>query len=200
LSDSRSDEQLMSAYVAGDAAAFRVLFERYAPLLMRAMLRELYVREEASDLVQQTFLQLHRARLDFDLTQKLKPWIFTIAMNLKREYFRRKKRRPERSLDAEPGAEPAVGALGADRVEARRTLARVLADLPADQREVIELHWFDELEFPEVAQVVGASVSAVKVRAHRGYVRLRQALGDGVDWPPLEPLGERGNQGKARSI
>jgi DNA-directed RNA polymerase specialized sigma24 family protein len=50
--------------------------------------------------------------------------------------------------------------------------------LPADQREVIELHWFDELEFPEVAQVVGASVSAVKVRAHRGYVRLRQILGD----------------------
>src|SRR5262249_49842299 len=56
LADSRSDEQLMAAYVAGDAAAFRAIFERYAPLLMRAMLRELYVREEANDLVQQTFL------------------------------------------------------------------------------------------------------------------------------------------------
>jgi DNA-directed RNA polymerase specialized sigma24 family protein len=100
-SDLRSDEQLMAAYVAGDGAAFRVIFERYAPVLMRAMLRELYVREEANDLVQQTFLQLHRARADFDAGQKLKPWIFTIAMNLKREYFRRKKRRPERSLDAE---------------------------------------------------------------------------------------------------
>jgi DNA-directed RNA polymerase specialized sigma24 family protein len=66
LLESRSDEQLMRAYVAGDAAAFRVIFERYAPLLLRAMLRELYVREEANDLVQQTFLQLHRARRDFD--------------------------------------------------------------------------------------------------------------------------------------
>lgn len=186
LSDSRSDEQLMAAYVGGDAAAFRAIFERYAPLLMRAMLRELYVREEANDLVQQTFLQLHRARSDFDADQKLKPWIFTIALNLKREYFRRKKRRPERSFDAGGIAEPTVGALGAARVEARRTLARVMADLPADQREVIELHWFDGLEFPEVAQVVGASVSAVKVRAHRGYVRLRQALGDDADLPPLE--------------
>ena len=73
---------------------------------MRAMLRELYVREEANDLVQQTFLQLHRARVDFDPGQKLKPWVFTIAMNLKREYFRRKKRRPERSFDAESMAEP----------------------------------------------------------------------------------------------
>jgi len=196
----------MGAYVAGDAAAFRVIFERYAPLLMRTMLRELYVREEANDLVQQTFLQLHRARNDFDAGQKLKPWVFTIALNLKREYFRRKKRRPERSFDPESMPEPAVGALGAARVDARRTLARVMGDLPADQREVIELHWFDGLEFPEVALVVGASVSAVKVRAHRGYVRLRQALGDEVDLPPLEGGGPRdagkpaGNRERAGSI
>lgn len=179
----------MVAYVAGDAAAFRVIFERYAPLLLRAMLRELHVREEANDLVQQTFLQLHRARADFDAGQKLKPWVFTIAMNLKREYFRRKKRRPERSLEAEASLEPAVGALGAARVDAQRTLSRVMADLPADQREVIELHWFDGLEFPEVALVVGASVSAVKVRAHRGYVRLRQALGNDAALPPLDGTG-----------
>lgn len=195
----------MGAYVAGDAAAFRVIFERYAPLLMRAMLRELYVREEANDLVQQTFLQLHRARLDFDAGQKLKPWVFTIAMNLKREYFRKKKRRPERSFDPESMVEPAVGALGAARVDARRTLLRVMGDLPADQREVIELHWFDGLDFPEVATVVGASVSAVKVRAHRGYVRLRQALGDDADLPPLEGAGgaagtTAGNRERAGSI
>jgi RNA polymerase sigma-70 factor (ECF subfamily) len=198
LADSRSDEQLMAAYVAGEAAAFRAIFERYAPLLLRAMLRELYVREEANDLVQQTFLQLHRARSDFDPGQKLKPWVFTIAMNLKREYFRRKKRRPERSLDAESVLEPAVAALGAARVEARRTLERVLGELPADQREVIELHWFDGLDFPEVAQVVGASVSAVKVRAHRGYVRLREALGDTAPLPPMaatEPGNRAGSGG-----
>ncbi len=202
LSDLRSDEELMAAYVAGNAAAFRVIFERYAPLLLRAMLRELYMREEANDLVQQTFLQLHRARADFDASQKLKPWVFTIAMNLKREYFRRKKRRPERSLDAESTIEPAVAALGAARVEARHTLARVMQDLPADQREVIELHWFDGLEFPEVAQVVGASVSAVKVRAHRGYVRLRQALGDDAALPELQgaPGGSSGNREPAGGI
>jgi RNA polymerase sigma factor (sigma-70 family) len=197
----------MAAYVAGDSVAFRTIFERYAPLLMRAMLRELYAREEANDLVQQTFLQLHRARADFDPAQKLKPWVFTIAMNLKREYFRRKKRRPERSLGDETAAELAVPALGAARVEARRTLQRVLGDLPDDQREVIELHWFDGLEFPEVALVVGASVSAVKVRAHRGYVRLRQALGDDADLPsvdgagnPREPGAASGNRQRAGSI
>jgi len=190
----------MGAYVAGDSAAFRIIFERFSPLLMRAMLRELYVREEANDLVQQTFLQLHRARADFDPAQKLKPWVFTIAMNLKREYFRKKKRRPERPLDTESTLEPAVAALGAAQVEARRTLAKVLGDLPPDQREVIELHWFDGLEFPEVAQVVGASVSAVKVRAHRGYVRLRLALGDAAPLPALEGEAGGGNRERAGSI
>ena len=196
----------MAAYITGDKAAFRELFQRYTPLLQRAMARDLRSVEEANDLVQQTFLHLHRSRLDFEPGRKLKPWVFTIALNLKREYFRRKKRRPERSFDPESMPEPAVGALGAARVDARRTLARVMGDLPADQREVIELHWFDGLEFPEVALVVGASVSAVKVRAHRGYVRLRQALGDEVDLPPLEGGGPRdagkpaGNRERAGSI
>lgn len=197
LSDARSDEQLMLAYLAGDSAAFRIIFERYAPLLTRAMQRELYVREEATDLVQQTFLHLHRARSDFDPAQMLRPWLFTIAFNLKREHFRRTKRRPERPLDAIL-VEPTVPALGAAQFEARRTLARVLCDLPPDQREVIELHWFDGLDFPEVAQVVGATLSAVKVRAHRGYVRLRQVLGDDALRLPVD--GQVGRvTGKARA-
>jgi len=77
-------------------------------------------------------------------------------------------------------------------------VARVLRELPADQREVIELHWFDGLEFPEVATVVGASVSAVKVRAHRGYVRLRAALGDDVALPPVG--GAAGNRSGGSGI
>ena len=95
---------------------------------------------------------------------------------------------------------PAVAALGAAQVDARRTLQRVLGELPADQREVIELHWFDELEFPEVAQVVGASVSAVKVRAHRGYVRLRQALGDDAPLPPSAGEAAGRNRDRAGGI
>ena len=54
----------------------------------------------------------------------------------------------------------------------------LLAGLPADQRDVIVLHWIEGLSFSEVAQVVGASLSAVKVRAHRGYVAIRKILAD----------------------
>lgn len=168
----------MTAYVAGDKAAFRELFQRYAPLLQRAMARELRSPEEANDLVQQTFLHLHRSRLDFEPGRKLKPWVFTIALNLKREYFRRTKRRHETSLEDDRIAEPFEGPRGQERSDAARETALALQALPAEHREVIELHWFGGLSFPEVAEAVGSTVAAVKVRAHRGYVALRARLGD----------------------
>jgi RNA polymerase sigma-70 factor (ECF subfamily) len=174
----RTDEELMTAYIAGDKAAFRELFQRYTPLLQRAMARDLRSPEEANDLVQQTFLHLHRSRLDFEPGRKLKPWVFTIALNLKREYFRRSKRRHETSLEDDRAAEPFEGPRGQERSDAARETALALRALPAEHREVIELHWFAGLSFPEVAEAVGSTVAAVKVRAHRGYVALRARLGD----------------------
>jgi RNA polymerase sigma-70 factor (ECF subfamily) len=179
----KSDEELMAAYGAGDAAAFRELFARYSTLLYRMMLRDLRRPEEARDLVQQTFLHLHRARNDFDGRLRFRPWVFTIALNLKREHFRRVRRRPEASLDAEGAVEPQQADHG-DRAAARQAIRHGLDRLPRDQREVIELHWFDGLSFAEVGEVVGASVAAVKVRAHRGYVALRRLLDDS-QLPPL---------------
>lgn len=173
----RTDEELMAAYVAGNAQAFRELFERLAPGLERYLLRDLSEREEARDLVQQAFLQLHRARLDFDPQKRLKPWLYTIALNLKREHFRRRKRRPERP-DTEAADREPVAPRGQEQTDARRSVTWALARLPADQREVIELHWFGELSFPELAESLGIGVAAAKVRAHRGYVRLRELLGE----------------------
>ena len=195
-SDGHSDEELMAAYIAGDKAAFRELFRRYTPLLQRAMARDLRSPEAANDLVQQTFLHLHRSRLDFEPGRKLKPWIFTIALNLKREYFRRNKRRYETSLDDDRAVEPFEGPRGQERFDAARETARALSTLPDDQREVIELHWFGGLSFPEVAEAVGASVSAVKVRAHRGYVALRARLGDAPE--PEQKPGPEANVAESK--
>src|SRR5690606_23890659 len=118
--------------------------------IMRRQLRE----ADAQELVQQTFLQLHRARLDFDGTRKLRPWLMTIAFNLERELFRRKGRRPEAPLEHEPDdrhtpRDPIE--IADDRARLRAALARI----PEGQREVIVLHWLEELSFPEVAEIMG---------------------------------------------
>jgi RNA polymerase sigma-70 factor (ECF subfamily) len=173
---SRTDEELMAAYAGGDAAAFGELFARFSPLLMGVM-RSGMDEEAARDLVQQTFLQLHRARRDYRPDQPLRPWLLTIAYNLKRDHWRRRGRRPEVPLNGAP--EQVNGRTPAQALERERRsqkLRAALVQLADDQRQVIELHWFGGLGFAEIAETVGASVSAVKVRAHRGYKRLRGLL------------------------
>ena len=170
----------MAAYVAGDSGAFDELFTRYAPILLRVMRQQLRSQEEANDLVQQTFLQLHRARRDFRSDARLRPWLFTIALNLKREHLRRLKRRPEAELELDGRNDPSARG-DQERFEAAKTLQVALEKLQPGHREVIELHWLGQLSFPEISELLGASLSAVKVRAHRGYLALREILDDGME-------------------
>jgi len=176
--DTRSDEELMAAYIDGEAAAFRILFDRHAAVLYRLARRRLPSDDDARDVVQQTLLQVHRARNDFRRGSRLRPWLFTIAMNLVREHYRKYQRRKEQSLDsAPPSAEPATEPEESERAREQSLRVRAaLATLPDAQREVIELHWFENSPYEEIAMIVGASVAAVRVRSHRGYERLREIL------------------------
>lgn len=179
--DERSDEALMIAHAAGDRAAFKALFSREAPRLMRLVRRHVDNDDLARDLVQQTFTQLHAARHDFRHDARLRPWVTTIALNLVRQHYRRRKVRKEDSIDeAAPvrAADDTVAPL--ERAERAAQLRAAVGQLPDGQREVVVLHWFEERSFAEVAQLVGASEGAVRVRAHRAYGRLRELLGDAL--------------------
>jgi RNA polymerase sigma-70 factor (ECF subfamily) len=173
----RSDEQLMIAYRDGDAGAFRELFERYAPMLRRWVRRWVFAEDAVGDVVQQTFLQIHRARNDYREGAALRPWVLTIARNLAYERGRKKLRAREVPLDESRGGDVPVAPNGHRRVELNRDLARALDELPEQQREVILMHWVEGLSYAEIGRVVGASEGSVRLRAHRGYVTLRQALG-----------------------
>ena len=170
------DEALFQGYAAGDRAAHRALIERWSPILLRVMRRGLWDAQEAQDLVQQTFLHVHRARHDFERGRKVRPWLMTIAMNVKRKHLRTLKRRREVPTELEDWQMPSQAPHDALRQEQVRLLHRAMEVLTPKQREVIELHWLEDLPFAEVAEVVGAELSAVKVRAHRGYARLREAM------------------------
>jgi RNA polymerase sigma-70 factor (ECF subfamily) len=171
-----SDEELMDAYVDGNDDAFRLLFERYAPILLRLTRRHLRSDELAEEIVQQTFFRLHGARNDFRRGSKLRPWVMTIAMNLVREHWRRKKRRKMTSLEVDTQAAPVPEFQPLEIRERSALLHQALEKLPISQREVVELHWFQERPYAEVATIVGTSEGAVRVRAHRAYATLKQLL------------------------
>lgn len=169
-----SDEELMVAYVEGDEQAFRELFDRYSDRLHRLMTREGIPEEKAGDLVQQAFLNLHRARHDFDPDRSLRSWLYTIALNLRREYFRRMGRRRETPVEEFPAQGRAPERI--ERLEDAQAVEHAMETLSEKRRTVIELHWFEELTFREIADALGISRSAAKVRAHRAYKEMRENL------------------------
>lgn len=163
----------MRAWCAGDTSAFDELFARWAPHLRRLLGRRVARSQDADELVQETFLRLHRARRDYRQGSPLRPWLVTIALNVEREFLRKGRRRP---LELVEVVDERVARTEPPATAARLDVHRALASLPDDQRQAIELHWLAGLTFPEVAKAVGASLSAVKVRAHRGYARMRDTL------------------------
>jgi RNA polymerase sigma-70 factor (ECF subfamily) len=172
----RSDEELMLAFAAGDAAAFEEIYARYAGLVLGYMRRGYRREEDVRDLAQQTFLQLHRARRDFRGDKPLRPWLMTIARNVLRDHLRREMRRPPaRPLDTlldERGA----GSREPEAVALREALALAIQRLPPSLEAVVVGYWREHLPLREIARRLGTTRAAVKVRAHRAYRALRKSL------------------------
>jgi len=173
----RTDEELFLAYRNGEAAAFDELFLRYEGRLRSYVRRRVGSVNEVDELVQQTFLHLHRARKDFKAGLPLRPWLYTICLNVCRHHLRRRGRRPV-PAELHDGNVPTVEAHDITRDEDAARVRDALMTLPDHERVVIELHWLHGLAMKEVASVVGVGLSATKVRAHRGYKRLKVALAE----------------------
>ncbi|MFT5686436.1 MAG: RNA polymerase sigma-70 factor (ECF subfamily) [Myxococcota bacterium] len=170
-----SDEELMAMYChQKQRAAFEELFRRYGGRLQGYFIRVTSSPELARDMVQQTFMHVHRARADFRHGSPFRPWFYTIAHNIRREHFRRRARKPEVIYDPERHGEPQTGPSVSSATD--RAVRRALQQLDPAQREVVVLHWYEGLTFREIGETVGASTSAVKVRAHRAYKKLRSYL------------------------
>ncbi len=171
-----TDEVLMDRYCAGDLVAFDTLFRRYVRRLVRFVTP--YVGSgHAEDCAQQVFLKVHQARATFRAGARVAPWLFTIARHQALDHVRSAPRRREHADgDVHASAVPVAPHLIDPSLDA--AVRAALSSLPADQRDVVTLHWLGGLTFPEVGVVVGASHEAVRARATRAYEGLRGQLGD----------------------
>ena len=186
-------DRAMERYARGDDAAFSELYDLLAPRLLRYLTRQTRNTARAEDVLQQTFLRIHRARGRFLAGAAVVPWAMAIARRLFIDDLRHRDDRAARSLEDEPHLDPPDPAPSAvDLVVASELAARIrreLAKLPIAQREAFELIKQDGLSLAEAAGVLGTTVTAVKLRAHRAYQALRIALGEDQDLAPL-PGGE----------
>jgi RNA polymerase sigma-70 factor (ECF subfamily) len=165
-------------------------------------MRSFQNRAVADDLLQTTFLKLHRARADFRAGEPVRPWLFSIAARVRLDEYRRRKH-PVELLDEESlGHSPdghGAGAGGgapsaADGVETAERAEQVraaLEALPESQRVIVHLHRFEGLTFAQIATALGTTEGAVKLRAFRAYEKLRVTLRPLVESEPyLRPHPE----------
>src|SRR5258706_16439427 len=174
----------MAAAQNGDREAYAALLTSLLPML-RAFVRGRGVASsEVEDVVQEIVILIHRARHSWRSDRAFDHWMWAVARNastdalrrLGREYARRERGPDPRDPDAtpDPRALDPEALLSAN--ELAPGLARALADLPAAQREALELLYVEQLPVAEAAARAGVSASALKVRAHRGSRTLRRAL------------------------
>lgn len=171
----------MDRYARGEDAAFAEVYDGLAPRLLGYLLKHTRDQARAEDIVQQTMLRIHRARGRFEPGAEVMPWAFAIARRLLIDSHRRGGREVLASSSDDDAAELVLALdAAADDVaiakETAATLAAELGRLPENQRVAFELIKQEGLSVAEAAQILGTTVSAVKLRAHRAYEALREVL------------------------
>lgn len=167
---------LMARYQAGEAEAFEVLYAKLAGPLRGYLRRMAPLAPDVEDLVQTTFLQLHRARASHQPGRPVRPWLYAIARHVALMDRRGAGRRAKHETLA-PAELPEVPVAARDsQVLDRLTLERALGEIGDAGREAAWLHHVEGLSFREVAAVQGVTETAAKVRAHRALVALRERL------------------------
>jgi len=178
-----TDEELVAAFQQGDAAAFDALVSRWDRKIHGAIYRVVGRDDDARDLCQEAFLKAYRGLGTFKREARFSSWLYQIALNVCRDRLRRRRGKTAVSLDdaeeARDGGLRTAGPSPLELVEAqdlRHLVAEAMATLTADEREVVILKEYQDLTFPEIAEVLDLPLSTVKTRLYRGLSQLRHRL------------------------
>jgi RNA polymerase sigma-70 factor (ECF subfamily) len=195
-----TDSQLLAAAQDGDPKALDELIQRHQRRVYRFGLKMCRDSEDAKDVLQETLIAAARTIRDFRGASSVSTWLYTIARSFCIKHRRRSKFAPgqEESLDArEPGLEarqvmdPTRGAdeeLSGRQVEG--AIEQAIARLDPMYREVLVLRDVEGLSAPEVAEVMGLTVEAVKSRLHRARLAVREAVEPLLSQDPHGPRSE----------
>jgi RNA polymerase sigma-70 factor (ECF subfamily) len=181
-----SDAELISRAAEGNAQALEVLYDRYSSVVLSFAFRLVADRQLAEEVLQEAFFRAWQQGKAFNSSRgTFITWLLSITHNLAIDEIRKRRRRPQKAESEEPEALLAtvadVGA-GADVEDEvwlgalRETMTEALRELPAAQREAIELAYYQGLTQREIADRLGEPLGTVKTRMRLGLQKLREAL------------------------
>jgi RNA polymerase sigma-70 factor, ECF subfamily len=184
------DEELMHRLVYRDLWAFRTLYDRYGNLVYSAALRVVRDAQIAEDMVQEIFLRIWRKPESYVSQRgRFVTWLTSVTRNRAVDEVRSRGRRfryetasPEEQEREVPAPDTNDPALTAELADQRRLILAALAQIPAEQRQIIELAYFGGLTQQEIADRLSQPLGTVKTRIRLGMQKLRVALTPELKW------------------
>ncbi len=173
----------MSDASTSETPSPRELVAAYGPRVFGLHVRLIGRRDVAEDLTQETLVRALGGLASYQPEGKFRAWIFRIALNVARDWIRRRGRQPATGGDPEGGPAPGPADTQAERPEAplegRERAALVgeaLERLPVPDREVLLMRYYGDLAFKEIAEATGEPLGTVLARAHRALKKLGDLL------------------------
>jgi RNA polymerase sigma-70 factor (ECF subfamily) len=170
-------DRWMERYQQADPEAPAALISSLSPGLLRVLRSQVASREQADDLLQETWMRIHRVRHTYWPGEPVLPWIYAIARRVRIDGYRRTRRITAHEVAMETLPEPPVE----EQRDILPSFDTLVGALPDAQREVLTMLKVGGLSLQEVACATSSSVGAVKQKAHRAYERLRQLLQGGAE-------------------
>ena len=181
MENSDRDIALMERIKNGDEAAFEELVTRHSKTVYKLAYRFLYDSQDAEDITQEVFLRVYRAAESYTPKAKFSTWLYTITKNICFNELRKKKSVTIFSIEDEMLPElPSLDANPVSKLEEAEVRQRVLdavKALPANLRIAVILLKYHDLSYEEVADILGCTVNAVKLRVHRAKKFLAKSIG-----------------------
>lgn len=173
------DLELVERFLNGDERAYESIVKKYQRMVYYLALKMVKSHDDSDEVVQKTFISVYRNLKGFQGKSALKTWIFRIAVNMSKNLIRDRARHQGEELNEFSGrTEPDMDEK-LDRQKQSKIVFDAVEDLPPRQKEVLSLRVHTGLSFPEIAEVLGCSVSAAKVNYHYAVKSLKERLAPG---------------------
>jgi RNA polymerase sigma factor (sigma-70 family) len=175
----REWSELMAAAQSGDRAAYERLLREILPFIRAVVTHRHRAPDRAEDVVQDVLLTVHRVRHTYDPARPFSHWLVTLAQRRSIDALRRRGRTAAAEIFDDRAYETFPDPRANRDIEARERavgLGGAIANLPAGQREAVELLRLRELSLAEASQASGKSIGALKVNMHRAIKTLRRRL------------------------
>lgn len=186
-----SDEDLMEFFQEGKELAFNELVKRYQDRLHNFLYRYTHDHHDCEDLVQETFLRVHKSKQSYERIAKFSTWMYTIALNLAKSLYKKKQRMHKVSIhkdDSNPDDfEMKIEDTNIlpDQVLHEKLslekLEKALMSLQDEFREVVILRDLQQMTYEEISEVTGVPMGTVKSRINRGRAQIAALIENYVD-------------------